>query len=372
MTENRKLLSIGAFGIILVLFIVNTVILLRPESQPQAEPSVHEETRAEPEQAAPEQQLQENKKLIAQEPREEEQQAYAYVLNQRDNTLSKVNLATQRVIITIAVSPRPSDAVIANDRLYVASTDASVITVIDLKAHAVIETIELENSPEALAFYENKLFVTDSKEDAVRVIDLASKRITKILVGEKPRAIALEPEKGFLFVANFESDDITVINPRINVALDDVDLTGKGPISLAISPLKDYIYVVNELTNDASILPYKFVKKLQREVNRIQVGSRPLRIALTPDGQYALVTNFYGDSIAVISTRQQRSIATINVGSSPYAIAVNEEGTRAYVTEYTTGTLAVIDLKTFKKIDEIKVGEGPVKVLLYPNSQVTA
>ncbi len=372
--ENRRVLSVLALGVILVLFAFNTYFLFRPSTpktpemttqEPQTilQPQVQEERKQEPQAPTTE------KKLVQEAPSSFQPAYLAYVLNQKENTVAVLDLAQKKLIDKIYTGQKPSDAVIEGDRIYTLDTLSSSVSIIDLKQREVIGTIDTSPLPESLAVYRNSLFVTDNKDDAVRVYDLASRKETKIPVGKHPRFIALDKERAFLLVANFESNDVSIINANVKLSLDDVDVSGKGPASVAVSPLKDYMYIVNEQTNDVSVVSYRLTKKLQKESARIPVGLRPLRVAFTPDGAYALVTNYYSDSVSIISAQQQKVIKTIDVGSSPIGITVDDDSRYAYTADFNSNTISVIDLKEFKKIDSIPTGIGPVAVLLHERNR---
>lgn len=63
----------------------------------------------------------------------------------------------------------------------------------------------------------------------------------------------------------------------------------------------------------------------------INVGAHPHSIALTPDGNFAYVTNAEDDTVSVIDTDAKKVIHTIDVLASPRGIALNRDGSRAYV-----------------------------------------
>jgi len=58
----------------------------------------------------------------------------------------------------------------------------------------------------------------------------------------------------------------------------------------------------------------------------IPVGSRPLGVAVTPDGGTVYVTNQGSDSVSMISTATNTVTATIPVGREPYGVAVSPDG----------------------------------------------
>ena len=365
MSINKRLLGILGLLIVIALFAFNTYFLLSLNKEKAAEDpaeqvievaqSTEEPSEEEPVTPQPE------KNLVA-DSSDQKLSGILYVINQKSNSISIIDLAKKKSIGAIPVGFKPTSGFIDNNRLYIVNMGSATVSIIDLAKNEVIASIETDALPESVVVYKNSLFVTDTDDNYVRVYDLNTKHETKIISGEQPRYMILDKERGALMTANYASDDVSLINANIKVPLGDVDISGKGPVSLALSPLRDYIYVVNEQTNDVSLLPYRFVKKLQYEADKIPVGSRPLRIAFTPDGFYAYVTNFYSDDVSVISAKSRKVIATIDVGSSPYGIVVSSDGRYAYATNFNSNTLSVIDLKAFKSVATIPTGNGPTEV----------
>jgi hypothetical protein len=79
----------------------------------------------------------------------------------------------------------------------------------------------------------------------------------------------------------------------------------------------------------------------------IPVVSRPLQVAITPDGSTAIVTSF-DNAVNFISTATNQVVYTLMTDPSinPNGIAISSDGTRAYVTSFTipTGAVVVIDI----------------------------
>jgi len=79
----------------------------------------------------------------------------------------------------------------------------------------------------------------------------------------------------------------------------------------------------------------------------IPVVSRPLQVAVTPDGSTAIVTSF-DNAVSFISTATNQVVYTLTTDPSfnPNGIAISSDGTRAYVTSFTipTGAVMAIDI----------------------------
>ena len=70
--------------------------------------------------------------------------------------------------------------------------------------------------------------------------------------GHYPRAVAVNPITNKIYVANFTSDDVTVIdgtnNSTITVAV------GTIPLAVAVNPVTNKIYVANEGSNNVTVI----------------------------------------------------------------------------------------------------------------------
>src|SRR5437667_594727 len=75
-------------------------------------------------------------------------------------------------------------------------------------------------------------------------------------------------------------------------------------------------------------------------VATVAVGSGPLGVAITPDGNRAYVANLFDNTVSVIDTAKKTVVATVALGNGPLAVAITPDGTRAYVTG---GPVSVID-----------------------------
>ena len=56
--------------------------------------------------------------------------------------------------------------------------------------------------------------------------------------------------------------------------------------------------------------------------SEIPVGNTPKRIAISPDGVYAYVTNTLDNTVSVITLAQNKVVATILVGNYPVGVDI--------------------------------------------------
>jgi YVTN family beta-propeller protein len=136
-----------------------------------------------------------------------------------------------------------------------------------------------------------------------------------------------------------------------------------GPFAIAITPNGQYAYVTNFGSNNFSPVGTTVsVIHLSTNtiVDTITLGIQPSGIAITPDGAFVYVSNYstvyngagFTDltssqgTINVIGTQNNTLSSSIigGVGLSPDAIAISPNGQFAYVTNYSSNTVSVIAL----------------------------
>lgn len=191
-----------------------------------------------------------------------------------------------------------------------------------------------------------------------------------ITVGVAPAAMAITPNGAFLYVANYVDGNpgtgtISVVRTSDNVVVDTIP-GFSGPFGIAITPNGKYAYVTNFGSNNFSPVGNTVsVVDLQSNtiVSTITLGTQPAGIAITPDGSLAYVSNYntlylgpdFSDltagpgTVNIIDTLTNQVISpTIAVGLSPSAIAISPDGNYAYVSNYTSDTVSVIRIQTYQ------------------------
>ncbi len=265
----------------------------------------------------------------------------AYVTNSSGSTITMISTATNTVAGTITGFDGPSGMVVtANGKTaYVnnyggpilGSGNGKTVSVVDLTTNAIV------GSP--------------------------------ITVGLAPAAIALSPKGDFVYTINYvngnpEMGTMSVIQTSTNTVVNTIS-GFSGPFGIAITPNGRYAYVTNFGSNNfAPFGTTVSVVDLMNNVivDTINVGIQPAGIAISPDGRFVYVTNYntlYAGSnftnltagqgtVSIIDTSTNQVIPpTIAVDQSPANIALSPNGDFAFVTNYTSNVVDVIALQTF-------------------------
>jgi YVTN family beta-propeller protein len=198
----------------------------------------------------------------------------------------------------------------------------------------------------------------------VTPIGLTTHRAGKpIKVGANPQAIAITPDGGTAFVANYGSDSVTpirTVSRRAGAAIP----VGKQPWAIAITPDGRTAYVANYGSNTVTPID----TSTRRAGPPIPVGKQPRAIAITPDGRTAYVLDWGGAAVTPISTATNRAGRAIPVGGYPFAIAIAPDGRTAYVANYGSNTVTPISVATGRPGPAVPAGQAPNALAVTPGS----
>jgi YVTN family beta-propeller protein len=146
-----------------------------------------------------------------------------YVANNLSNTVSIINTAAMTVTRSIGVGSYPFTALVSEDnhRLYVSNWGDATVSAIDLPSGNVVATIEVGSHPSAMAFGPaGILFVADSNSDAISVVNTSTNHeMRRISVtpyhnappSTSPQGLAVSQDKRYLYVTNAGNNDVAVI-----------------------------------------------------------------------------------------------------------------------------------------------------------------
>ena len=165
-----------------------------------------------------------------------------------------------------------------------------------------------------------------------------------------------------MFTLNHDQT-VSVINPQISFSKTKLEsiiqLPGPGA-DWALSANKEFLYLTLPEQSAVGVIN-TITRKL---VSTIAVGekTKPMRIALQPDGRYVWAGLDNSSLVAVIDTASNKLVATVAVGDGLHNIAFTKDSGLAFVTNSAADTVSIIDTKTLNKVDDINVGKTPVPV----------
>ena len=253
----------------------------------------------------------------------------AFITNSSSASVSVANVSTRKVTQTVDLSEVPDNfpygivVGLANAQIFVTTQgDFNLLPV-------------LKNGPLDVSIETNIPVAGLSGRPAVIPINT----IVPTLIGDV--LVPVAPASG--------PPTIDVINPISKEIVNTFTISGYDtafPNAVAVSPDGHFAYAT--LANFSGGPGGLWIIDLStgNTVTVVNTGDpAAYTVSITPNGQYALVTNFLADTVAVVATSSDQVVATVAVGVNPNEIAITSDSSEAFVTNQGATTVSVISLK---------------------------
>lgn len=145
--------------------------------------------------------------------------------------VSIFDAVTRSRLATVPVGERPFGVTIdgAGRLAYTANVGSDDVSVIDIAAGRAVASIPVGMRPYAVALANGRGFVTNSYGDSVSVFDIASRApLATVEVGEYPEGIDANRDGTRVYVANWMSDTLSVIDTETLAVVAEFPV-GSGP-----------------------------------------------------------------------------------------------------------------------------------------------
>lgn len=168
-----------------------------------------------------------------------------------------------------------------------------------------------------------------------------------------------------LYLGDYGNDasSVTVVDLAANSVLGAVPV-GSRPIGVAITPDGLFAYVSNRGSNEVSVIETPGNTVVQTiPIEDLEVPR------MSPDGEFVYVSHPNTDAVSVIETATNTLVATVAVGSTPSGIGFTPDGEYAYVANGNGASVSVIETATRSVVATVSVGLGPTDVVVTPDGQ---
>lgn len=244
------------------------------------------------------------------------------------NKIIAVDVASDKIVATFDAGEDPENFVVNADgsRFYVADEDAGEASIVDAKAGKILSSLVVGAEPEGVAISPDGrwVYVTSESSSTVSVIDTSTGQLTKtFLVGARPRDAIFTPDGARAFVSAENGGTISVVETNGHTVVGTVRLPGAGtqemkPKGMALSPDGRRLYLATGRGNSVAVLDTEGMKLL----TLIPVGQRPWGIALTPDGKRLYAANGLSNDVSVVDTDTDQVVATVKAGDGPWGVVI--------------------------------------------------
>jgi YVTN family beta-propeller protein len=234
-----------------------------------------------------------------------------------------------------------------------------------------IATVNVGSSPQYVGVNPstNRIYVGNFFSNTVSVIDGNTNTVIGTVNVGSPQGIGVNPTTNRVYVANLGSGTVSVINAT-NQVIATVNV-GPNPIGVGVNNATNRVYVANQVIPTGSVTVINATNQVMATV-AISTGA-PSGVGVNPTTNRVYVTNSNGNTVSVIDGNTNTVTATVIVPGSPQGVAVNPFTNRIYVTNPAipgpgSGTLSVIDGNTNTVTATVTVGSNPTGVGANPTT----
>jgi YVTN family beta-propeller protein len=233
------------------------------------------------------------------------------------------------------------------------------IVILDAVSGAILKEIALEG----IAF--NVAFSPDGKElwtalmmttGKVLVFDASTYALLNtITVGQLPSEVSFSDDGKKVFVANGMSNSVSIIDAATKLVLETAAV-GNYPVG-AWPGMGGMMYVDNEKGQSISMMN----TSTNMITSTLPLGFIPGMVATNTMMNQMWVSDPNGGKVQMWTNTSTGYMmgGTVTVGSGASSIAFNKTGTTCYVTNQNDGTVSVVDVATLNEMMKIAVGKKP-------------
>jgi peptide/nickel transport system substrate-binding protein len=263
------------------------------------------------------------------------------------NSLGVIDSNDGQIAAEIPVGDAPGGVAAGSDAVWVSNTGEDTVSRIDPATNDVRQTIDVGGGPAGIAATPNAVWVANGLDATVSRIDPESNRVSQVIdVGNGPTGVAAG--EGAVWVTN--STDGTV--SRID--LDSGTVTGTYPAAPGASSIAvgfGRVWVVSPPSAKVVALD----PDSGRIVDEIGVGVDPAAIGVGRDALW--VTNRADGTVSKIEPRSGAVIGTTAVGRAPTGVAAGEDA--VWVANSGDATMSRVDPSSVTVVKSIPLGNPP-------------
>jgi gliding motility-associated-like protein len=270
-----------------------------------------------------------------------------------------INTSTDTKVRTIPIRPFPQAIAVTKtgDLLYTTNPDdgrnVKILTANNTVTPYVTRGYGIALNPSGSTCY----YTGGNGTNLLYIINTTTNITSSITIGADPLGVAVNSDGSRVYISNSGSNTVSVINTSDNSMSTISGLQGFFPYGIAVAKTsaEELVYVANSNSNTVAVIK----ASTNTVLTSVAVGSQPVGVAASPDGNYVYVTNKTSNTLSVISTATNTVIQTIPVGTRPVGVSVTPDGKKVYVANSGSDNVSVINTTTNAVTLNISVYNGP-------------
>jgi YVTN family beta-propeller protein len=241
----------------------------------------------------------------------------------------------------------------------------------------VLATVPVGDAPVQLTVNQvtNRIYVANFLSSNVTVIDGATNAATTVTDpnASGPYDVAVNPVTNMIYAPNFDSSNVTVIDGATNATTTVRDPNAGCPAFAAVNSQTNKIYVTNWCSDNVTV-----IDGATNSTTTIPVGEQPLYLAVNEVTNTIYVSNQHGGNVTVIDGATNTTTTVTDPNAKPFAggIAVNPQTNMIYVANSGSNNITVIDGATNKTttvtapntVNPSWVAVDPITNMIYVNN----
>jgi YVTN family beta-propeller protein len=245
-----------------------------------------------------------------------------------------------------------------NDNGYIANFKSNDVTVFEKKTGNTIATIPAGDHPSYLVLTDDSryLLIGHESTDGLWFMDTRTNQIIKKLT-QGTGYLCKDTKGKKIYQSQIFTPFVFVIDPETQAIVKQIDVGGR-PLGLALTPDQKYIFIANVKYDELD----KIDTQTDSLVARIPHVDNARGIAIAPDGRFAFVTNVISSTVTVVDLASAAVVKVIPVGTMPTSVVFRADGKYAYVSCQGNASIFVIDAQTQEIVQSIVVGSNPIDV----------
>ena len=299
----------------------------------------------------------------------------AYVTNEKDNTVSVIDINKKKVINTVKVGQRPRGIILSHDGklVLICASDDDRVEVRDSETMKLKFHLPSGPDPELMVLSpdDSILYIANEDDAMVTVVDMQDRMIIDdIPVGVEPEGMGLNND-GSVLVNTSETTNMAHFINTDNLEIFENILVDQRPRVAMFTPGDKEVWVSAEIGGTVKVIDPKkltVTHTIKFEIPGVNDESiQPVGIRHTNDGKYTFVALGPANRVAVIDQKTKDIIKYLLVGQRVWQMFFTPDQKTLLSTNGVSNDVSFIDVSKLKVTKSVKVGRFPWGVAISPD-----